>query len=73
MRHRSRTALLSTALLIVTGCATATPPASAPSADKLSPMQPGSTWVTVEKATGSYGSGARQLVIRVLGEQTWEG
>ncbi len=73
MRHRSRTALLSTALLIVTGCATATPPAGAPSADRLSPILPGSTWVTAEKATGSYGSGARQLIIRVLGEQTWEG
>jgi hypothetical protein len=58
--------------LLLTGCASLTPPEGAPRADGPRVPATGSTWVMAEKNSGSYGvPGERQM--KVLGEQSWNG
>lgn len=55
------------AALLAAGCAT--PP---PQVDSYTPPPLGSTWAYRVTESGSYGTGNRQLVLR-MGEATWEG
>jgi hypothetical protein len=76
-KHLWRAASASTRFLMLVlalaGCAIASPPAGRPTAEGPTWPPQGSSWVIAERNTGSFGSGARQLTITALGDQTWEG
>jgi hypothetical protein len=67
MSRAATTLAFSAAALLAGGCAT-TQPSSVPYA----PLPVGTTLVTSQTSTGSYGSGTNRVVARV-GERTWQG
>lgn len=64
-------AVIGVTILLTAGCAIA--PMPPPVVDSPRWPRADSTWAYEERNTGSLGSGMRQIQVKALGEQMWEG